>query len=324
MDRRFGGAARRASTRQQVRRAFDGGWIDVFENAGKRSGAYSAPVYGAHPYMLLNYNETLDAVFTLAHEMGHSMHTLLSHQAQPFVYAGYTIFVAEVPSTLNEALFLDLMLERAAQRDERAVLLQHAIDSIASTFYTQVMFADFELQAHRLVEQDQPVTAEALNGIYAGAAARLLRRRHRRRAAVAGDVGAHPALLQHAVLRLPVRHLLRVDRAADAGPPRRRTPARRARRRRAVPALLRAGGSDYPMKPAGAGRRRPEPARHRARRRAPSSTCSWAGSRSSSEPRRLGVPRPNGAAFRSPARIRARSRARARGGAADRRAWTAG
>lgn len=153
---------------QQVRQAFDGRWIDVFENAGKRSGAYSAPVYGAHPYMLLNYNETLDAVFTLAHEMGHSMHTLLSHRAQPFVYAGYTIFVAEVPSTLSEALFLDLMLERARSGNERAVLLQHAIDSIASTFYTQVMFADFELQAHRLVEQDQPVTADTLNTIYAG------------------------------------------------------------------------------------------------------------------------------------------------------------
>jgi oligoendopeptidase F len=151
---------------QHVRSAFDGRWIDVFENSGKRSGAYSAPVYGAHPYMLLNYNETLDAVFTLAHEMGHSMHTLLSHQTQPFVYAGYTIFVAEVPSTLNEALFLDLMLERARSREERAVLLQHAIDSIASTFYTQVMFADYELQAHRLVEQDQPVTAEVLNSIY--------------------------------------------------------------------------------------------------------------------------------------------------------------
>jgi oligoendopeptidase F len=151
---------------QHVKSAFDGRWIDVFESNGKRSGAYSAPVYGAHPYMLLNYNETLDAVFTLAHEMGHSMHTLLSHQTQPFVYAGYTIFVAEVPSTLNEALFLDLMLERARSREERVVLLQHAIDSIASTFYTQVMFADYELQAHRLVEQDQPVTADALNAIY--------------------------------------------------------------------------------------------------------------------------------------------------------------
>src|SRR5436190_3458425 len=153
---------------QNVRDAFDGRWIDVFENSGKRSGAYSAPVYGAHPYMLLNYNETLDAVFTLAHEMGHSMHTLLSHQTQPFVYAGYTIFVAEVPSTLNEALFLDLMLRRARSAAERAVLLQHAIDSIASTFFTQVMFADFELQAHRLVEQDRPVTADALSSIYAG------------------------------------------------------------------------------------------------------------------------------------------------------------
>jgi oligoendopeptidase F len=153
---------------ENVRRAFEGGWIDVFENAGKRSGAYSAPVYGSHPYMLLNYNETLDAVFTLAHEMGHSMHTLLAHRAQPFVYAGYTIFVAEVPSTLSEALFLDFMLERARSREERAVLLQHAIDSIASTFFTQVLFADFELQAHRLVEQDQPVTAAALSAIYAG------------------------------------------------------------------------------------------------------------------------------------------------------------
>lgn len=151
---------------QHVRAAFEGGWIDVYENAGKRSGAYSAPVYGSHPYMLLNYNETLDAVFTLAHEMGHSIHTMLSHQAQPFVYAGYTIFVAEVPSTLSEALFLDLMLQRAKTREERAVLLQHAIDSITSTFYTQVMFADFELHAHRLVEQDQPVTADALNEIY--------------------------------------------------------------------------------------------------------------------------------------------------------------
>jgi oligoendopeptidase F len=156
-----------AEYQKRVRAAFDGRWIDVFENAGKRSGAYSAPVYGSHPYMLLNYNETLDAVFTLAHEMGHSMHTMLSHEAQPFVYAGYTIFVAEVPSTLNEALFLDLMLARVTHPRERAVLLQHAIDSIASTFYTQVMFADFELQAHRLVEQDQPVTADTLNGIYA-------------------------------------------------------------------------------------------------------------------------------------------------------------
>ena len=112
--------------------------------------------------MLLNYNDTLDAVFTLAHEMGHSMHTMLSHAHQPFVYAGYTIFVAEVPSTLSEALFLDYMLAHATDERERIVLLQHAIDGIVGTFYTQVMFADYELQAHRLVEEGQPVTADVL------------------------------------------------------------------------------------------------------------------------------------------------------------------
>ena len=153
---------------ERVRAAFAGRWIDVYENLGKRSGAYSAPVYGTHPFMLMNYNETLDSVFTLAHEMGHSIHTLLSHETQPFVYAGYTIFVAEVPSTLSEALLLDLMLERAATRDERIVLLQHAIDNIVGTFYNQVLFADFELQAHRLVEEDRPVTSDDLSTIYAG------------------------------------------------------------------------------------------------------------------------------------------------------------
>src|SRR5262249_21278268 len=152
--------------RRQLREVLFGDWIDVYENPGKRSGAYSAPVYGVHPYMLLNYNDTLDAVFTLAHEMGHSMHTILSNAHQPFVYSAYTIFVAEVPSTLSEALFLDYMLGKAKDQRERIVLLQHAIDGIVGTFYTQVMFADFELQAHRLVEEGRPVTAEALGEIY--------------------------------------------------------------------------------------------------------------------------------------------------------------
>ncbi len=155
-----------ADYQRRLRDALASDWIDVYENPGKRSGAYSAPVYGVHPYMLLNYNDTLDAVFTLAHEIGHSMHTMLSHEHQPFVYAGYTIFVAEVPSTLNEALFLDFMLARTSDKRERIVLLQHAIDGIASTFYTQVMFADYELQAHRLVEEGRPVTADGLGEIY--------------------------------------------------------------------------------------------------------------------------------------------------------------
>ena len=147
-------------------RGFRERWIDVYENDGKRSGAYSAPVYGVHPYMLLNWADTLDDVFTLAHEMGHSMHTMLSHERQPFVYSDYTIFVAEVPSTLAEALLLEHLLATTTDRQERIVLLQHAIDNITSTFYTQVLFADFELAAHVRVEHDEPVTAEVLNDLY--------------------------------------------------------------------------------------------------------------------------------------------------------------
>jgi len=155
-----------AEYQARMREGFTGRWIDVYENEGKRSGAYSAPVYGTHPYMLLNYTDTLDDVFTLAHEMGHSMHTILSHEAQPFVYSSYTIFVAEVPSTLSEALLLELMLKRSSDPDERIVLLQHAIDNITGTFFTQVMFADYELRAHRLAEQDQPITSEILTETY--------------------------------------------------------------------------------------------------------------------------------------------------------------
>jgi oligoendopeptidase F len=150
-----------------VRQCFANGSIDVYENEGKRTGAYSAPVYGVHPYMLLNHNDTLDAVFTLAHEMGHTLHSVLAHRAQPFVYADYTIFVAEVASTLNEHLLLDYLLERCQDPRERIVLLQHALEGISGTFYTQSLFADFELRIHRMVEHDEPVTADGLCAIYA-------------------------------------------------------------------------------------------------------------------------------------------------------------
>jgi oligoendopeptidase F len=151
---------------REVERSFENASIDVYENEGKRSGAYSAPVYGVHPYMLLNHNDTLDGVFTLAHEMGHNIHTVLAHRHQPFVYADYTIFVAEVPSTLNEALLLEYLLARTPDPRERIVLLQHAAENIAGTFFTQVLFADYELQAHRLAEQDQPITADVLGDLY--------------------------------------------------------------------------------------------------------------------------------------------------------------
>jgi len=145
-----------------------GGRIDVYENEGKRSGAYNAGVYGVGPYLLMNYNDTLDAAFTLAHEAGHAMHTVLSYESQPFVTADYTIFVAEVASTTNERFLLDELLKRTTDPKERFLLLQHAVDSIVGTFYTQVMFADFELRAHRLVEKGEPLTTDVLNGLYAG------------------------------------------------------------------------------------------------------------------------------------------------------------
>jgi oligoendopeptidase F len=235
-----------AEYQARVRRAFSERWIDVYENQGKRSGAYSAPVYGANPYMLLNYNDTLDAVFTLAHELGHSMHTMLSHETQPFVYSGYTIFVAEVPSTLNEALLLDFMLARAKTREERVVLLQHAIDGIVGTFYNQVLFADFELEAHRLVERDQPITSDVLNGIYATLLAEYW-----------GDALSPDQRAQHTWARIP--HFFQspyyvyqyatcfastaklMEEIAGNDPV-----ARRAAVARYLD-LLRAGGSDHPM-----------------------------------------------------------------------------
>ena len=227
-------------------RGFRERWIDVYENDGKRSGAYSAPVYGVHPYMLLNWADTLDDVFTLAHEMGHSMHTMLSHERQPFVYSDYTIFVAEVPSTLSEALLLDHLLERTTDKAEQIVLLQHAIDSITSTFYTQVLFADFELAAHDLVERDEPVTAEVLNSLY-----------QERFAAYYGDAVDIEPLTPITWARIPhffntpyyvyqyatcFASAAKLAREITTGP----DAARAAARTRYLD-LLGAGGSDHPM-----------------------------------------------------------------------------
>jgi oligoendopeptidase F len=150
----------------KYRKFVSGGWIDVYENDGKRSGAYCAGVYGVGPYLLLNYNDTVDAVFTFAHEAGHGMHTVLSYENQPFSTASYTIFVAEVASTTNERFLLNKLLAETSDPRERFVLLQHAVDAILGTFYTQVLFADFELQAHRRVEKGEPITADVLSGIY--------------------------------------------------------------------------------------------------------------------------------------------------------------
>ena len=230
----------------RMRQAFEGGWIDVYENDGKRSGAYSAPVYGTHPYMLLNYTDTLDDVFTLAHEMGHSMHTIQADLHQPFVYSNYTIFVAEVPSTLSEMLFFDHMLSRTTDQRERIVLLQHAIDDMVGTFFRQCLFADYELQAHRLAEQGEPVTAETLSRIYFD----LLKAYH-------GDSMTYDDMSKITWARVPhfyatpfYVYQYATCYASSAQLIQQITTGSTEERREGVDkflSLLRAGGSDYPM-----------------------------------------------------------------------------
>ena len=151
----------------KMKTALAEGWIDVFETPGKRSGAYSSNVYGVHPYMLMNYNETMGEVFTLAHELGHTIHTILASENQPFATHDYTIFVAEVASTLNERLLLDYMLSKTKDPKERVALIQQAISNITGTFYFQTMLADFEWQVHRLAEQGLPITTSKLKEITA-------------------------------------------------------------------------------------------------------------------------------------------------------------
>lgn len=148
---------------KKMEKAISNGWLDVFETENKRSGAYSAGVYGVHPYMLLNYNKTLDSVFTLAHELGHTLHTLYSYENQPFSLADYTIFVAEVASTFNERLLLDYMFEKSTDSLEKIALLEQKIGNIIGTFYTQVLFADFEYRAHKMAEEGEPITAKTLS-----------------------------------------------------------------------------------------------------------------------------------------------------------------
>lgn len=150
-----------------VRQALEGRWIDVYETPGKRSGAYSAGGFGMHPFMLLNWQGTLDDVFTLIHEMGHSVHTYLSCKHQPPQDCDYVIFVAEVASTCNEALLTHWLLDHAEDDRQKAYLLNHFLEQFRATLYRQAMFAEFELEANRLTESDQALTADALCQLYA-------------------------------------------------------------------------------------------------------------------------------------------------------------
>lgn len=145
---------------------FESHWIDIYENQGKTSGAYSWGTYRTHPYVLLNHQDTLDAMFTIAHEMGHSLHTYFSNQTQPHIYAGYKIFVAEVASTLNEALVMEHLLKTTKETKVLAYLLNHYLEQFRGTIFRQTMFAEFEKNTHALVEKGEALTADLLSQEY--------------------------------------------------------------------------------------------------------------------------------------------------------------
>ena len=148
-----------------LREGFANGWIDVYENEGKRSGAYSAGAR-VHPYVLLNFKGTLDDVFTLVHEMGHSIHSYLSNKTQPTAYQDYVIFVAEVASTCNEALLMEYLLSVTTDKKECAYLINHFLEQFRGTLYRQTMFAEFELATNEMTQRGEGTTAEALCAMY--------------------------------------------------------------------------------------------------------------------------------------------------------------
>ena len=149
-----------------LKEGFDNRWIDIYENEGKRNGAYSWGPYGTHPYVLLNHTDNFDSMFTLAHEMGHALHTYYSSKTQPYVYAGYQIFVAEVASTCNESLLIHHLLNKCNDKKERAYLINHFLDSFKGTIFRQTMFAEFERITHEMSDKGEPLNAEKLCEIY--------------------------------------------------------------------------------------------------------------------------------------------------------------
>ncbi|MGE0003822.1 MAG: M3 family metallopeptidase, partial [Candidatus Izemoplasmatales bacterium] len=155
-----------ASFKEKAHEVLRDGFVDVYEQEGKRTGAYSSSMPDLHPFILLNYAKTVEDVFTVAHEAGHSIHSMFAAEHQPSSLQNYTIFVAEVASTFNEHNLLDYFIrEGKGSKNERIALLQRAIDDIASTFYRQTLFAIYELEAHKLVENNQPITPDTLSGI---------------------------------------------------------------------------------------------------------------------------------------------------------------
>ncbi len=149
-----------------LKSAFENRWIDVYENKGKRSGAYSWGAYGEHPFVLLNYDNKVNDMFTLAHEMGHAMHSYYSWSTQKYCYSSYTIFLAEVASTVNEALLMEYLLKNTDDDNFKNYLLNYFIEQFRGTLFRQTMFAEFEMLTHEMVQNGEPLTVESLNRVY--------------------------------------------------------------------------------------------------------------------------------------------------------------
>ena len=150
-----------------LRRAIENRWIDVFETKGKKSGAYSSgTIIGVHPYVLLNWNDQLGDIFTLAHEMGHNMHSYYTQNAQPYIYADYSIFVAEVASTTNEALLQDYLIEKSESKEERLALIENFLNSVSTTFFRQTRFAEYEKLVNSMAEKGESLTPDLLCELY--------------------------------------------------------------------------------------------------------------------------------------------------------------
>jgi len=149
-----------------LEQGLEGGWIDVYENKGKRGGAYSWGSYGVHPFVLLNHNDTINSMFTLAHEMGHALHSFFTWKKQPYLYADHKIFVAEVASTCNEALLMEHLLKTTENKVMRKYLINYFLEQFRGTLFRQTMFAEFEKITHSMAEKGEPLTWEGMNKIY--------------------------------------------------------------------------------------------------------------------------------------------------------------
>jgi len=227
-----------------LQRAFAERWIDVYPNAGKRSGAYSNAAYDVHPYILMNYNDKYADMSTLAHELGHTMHSFYSNRAQPYPKADYPIFVAEVASTFNEALLIDHVLKRISDRQARLAILGNFLENIKGTVFRQTQFAEFELRVHEMAEKGEPLTGDSLSELYAAITKKYYG--HDAKVCVVDDYVAHEwAFIPHFYRAFYVYQYATSFTASAAISE--RVLAGDAAAREKFLRFLASGGSDYPI-----------------------------------------------------------------------------